>query len=992
MQLRGRKGAAAIAAAVIASTLGTTTALTEPALATPPPPGGPRTDTERTTPEPPRVWPRPHHLERTATAPVTVGDAVVLVAGEAGRTDPHALDALRGLLRDAGAREVTEVRDGSPPPPGPHLVIHAGGTGAEAALRALGARPRADLPSGGYRLAVGEVAGRDTVALDGVGADGLFHAAQTLRQLADPRTRLIPGVVVRDWPATPVRGLTEGFYGTPWTRRQRLDQLDFMGRTKQNRYLYAPGDDLYRQARWREPYPAAQRAEFRALAERAARNHVTLAWAVAPGQGMCLSSGQDVRDLARKVDAMWALGFRAFQLQFQDVSYSEWHCEQDAETFGSGPRAAARAQARVANALSRHLADRHPGARPLSLMPTEYFQDGSTAYRDALARRLDGGVEVAWTGVGVVPRTITGRELAGAREAFGAHPLVTMDNYPVNDFARDRIFLGPYTGREPAVAQGSAGLLGNAMEQPAASRIPLFTAADYAWNPRGYRPHESWLAAIDDLAGGDARARGALRALAGNDASSVLGAEESAYLRPLLRAFWAARAAPEPARAEAAAHELRSAFGVLRTAPDHLAGTDVAREVAPWVQQLARYGEAGEAAVAMLGAAARDDGATAWRAARSLRGLRGALRAARVTVGEGVLDPFLDRAERAYGRWAGLDGEHAADGPDSRWRRARPLAAVTALTDPGTRGTVEAHVPGAGWRRVADLSASGFTEVRPEREPPVDGVRVVASGGTVRHLAPWFADGPAARLTLARAEADAEIGGAPARVTARLLPRRPGTVYGRLEARAPGAVRVRVPQTAALPRGTEVAVPLDVSVPAGTRAGTYEIPVSFAGETRTVAVRAYPRTGGPDLARDGRASSSGDETAAFPAAAALDGDATTRWSSPAEDGAWWQLELAAPARLGRVVLRWQEAYAAAYRIQTSADGRTWRTAATVRDGRGGRESVRMDAPDTRFVRVQGDRRATRFGYSLWSVEAYAVAGTAAGREVADRGRGPGPPP
>ncbi|NDZ99640.1 hypothetical protein G3I28_09870, partial [Streptomyces sp. SID10116] len=93
--------------------------------------------------------------------------------------------------------------------------------------------------------------------------------------------------------------------------------------------------------------------------------------------------------------------------------------------------------------------------------------------------------------------------------------------YPVNDFAQDRIFLGPYTGREPAVATGSAALLGNAMEQPSASRIPLFTAADYAWNPRSYRPHESWLAAIDDLAGGDAKARGALRALAGNDASSV---------------------------------------------------------------------------------------------------------------------------------------------------------------------------------------------------------------------------------------------------------------------------------------------------------------------------------------------------------------------------------------------------------------------------------------------------------------------------------------
>ncbi|KPC86929.1 hyaluronoglucosaminidase superfamily protein, partial [Streptomyces sp. NRRL WC-3753] len=122
-----------------------------------------------------------------------------------------------------------------------------------------------------------------------------------------------------------MRGLSEGFYGTPWTTEQRLGQLDFLGRTKQNHYLYAPGDDLFRQARWREPYPAGQRTAFRALAERARENHVTLAWAVAPGQAMCLASEDDVKALNRKIDAMWALGARAFQLQFQDVSYSEWH-------------------------------------------------------------------------------------------------------------------------------------------------------------------------------------------------------------------------------------------------------------------------------------------------------------------------------------------------------------------------------------------------------------------------------------------------------------------------------------------------------------------------------------------------------------------------------------------------------------------------------------------------------------------------------------------
>ncbi|MFG2647041.1 beta-N-acetylglucosaminidase domain-containing protein [Streptomyces sp. NPDC048436] len=994
MQLRRRKGAAAIAVAVIAGALsGAPGAIAAPGVPGPGSgsgsgkPGTPATspDDDRTSDGTlPQVWPRPQSMTTAGTA-VTVTPEVVLVTGHA--PDPYAVDALRTLLHDAGARTITEVEDGGQLPAGAAngLVVRADGTGADQALRSLGARDLRDLPSGGYRLAVGRVGGQSTVALAGAGEDGLFHGVQTLRQLISGKSgtgKTVPGVQIRDWPGTAVRGMTEGFYGTPWTREQRLAQLDFMGRTKQNRYLYAPGDDLYRQARWREPYPAGQRADFRALAERAERNHVTLAWAVAPGQAMCMSSDKDIKALNRKIDAMWALGVRAFQLQFQDVSYSEWHCGADADAFGSGPEAAAKAQSRVANAVATHLAERHPGAKPLSLMPTEYYQDGSTEYRDAIAERLHQGIEVAWTGVGVVPKTITGRELAGARKAFGAHPLVTMDNYPVNDFAQDRIFLGPYTGREPAVATGSAALLGNAMEQPSASRIPLFTAADYAWNPRAYRPHESWLAAIDDLSGGDTKARGALRALAGNDASSVLGADESAYLRPLMADFWRARTTTDAARVEKTAQALRDAFTVMKEAPRRLADSELDTEVGPWVEQLARYGEAGETAVDMLRAQSKGDGAAAWRAARTLSGLQKDLKAGRVTVGKGVLAPFLTRSQKAYETWAGLDGEQASDHATVRIPRARPLTAVTALTDPGTKGSVEAHVPGEGWRRIGALSGSGFTETKAftgakEKGTRADAVRVTLAEGTVRHLVPWYADSPAARLSLARTEADVEIGGGPHRVMAELLSLRPGDVQGKVTTEAPKGIEVRTPAKSTLPRGTQVDVPVDVTVPAGTRAGTYEVPVTFEGQTRTVSVRAYPRTDGPDLARGAKASSSGDETKDFPASGANDGDPKTRWSSPAEDGAWWQLELKEPVRLGQVVLRWQDAYAAGYRVQTSADGRTWRTAATVKDGRGGREAVRMDARDTRYIRIQGDERATRFGYSLWSVEAYGVAAAAA---------------
>ncbi|GAA2800407.1 beta-N-acetylglucosaminidase domain-containing protein [Streptomyces showdoensis] len=927
----------------------------------------------------PSVWPRPQSLTATGGAVALGAEVTLLTAPDA---DPYAVAALRELLRAAGVRTVHEALPGR----GPVVRVGEDAEGAREALEALRVAGRGDLPDGGYRLATGRFRGRDTLVLDGAGEDGLFHAVQTLRQLVRADGSL-PGVRVRDWPGTAVRGITEGFYGRPWSREQRLAQVDFLGRTKQNRYLYAPGDDPYRRTLWREAYPAAERAAFRELAARARANHVTLAWAVAPAQAMCLSSDRDLEALTAKLDAMWELGVRAFQVQFQDVSYSEWHCSADADAFGRGPGAAARAHARVAGAVARHLAERHPGAEPLSLMPTEYYQDGATEYREALAEALDPRVQVAWTGVGAVPRSITGRELAGARDAL-RHPLVTMDDYPVNDYAQDRLFLGPATGREPAVAAGSAAYLATAMEQAAASRVPLFTAADFAWNPKGYRPQESWRAAVDDLAGPDPAARTALAALAGNGASSLLAPDaESAYLKPLADAFWASRTGADAAARERAARELRAAFTVMREAPGRLAvtaGGALRAEAGPWLEQLSRYGRAGETAVDMLLAQARGDGAGAWRAQLDLERRREELKGSPATVGKGVLDPFLARAVTESAAWTGADRERgpgltsdvAEDAYTVRLERARPMETVTVMTEPGTGsgGTLEAFVAGEGWRALGPLAASGWTQAD-LAGLRADAVRIVWSGpaGRVRSLVPWFADGPRAGLELARAETDAEIGGPAVRVNAALEGRRAAEVRGALAARAPKGITVRLPKEALVPRGTRTTVPLEVSVAAGTPAGSYRVPVSFAGEQRVLTVRAFPRTAGPDLAPAGTASSSGDETPDFPAPLAVDGDPATRWSSPAEDGAWWQLELAEPARVGRVVLHWQDAYASRYRVQVSGDGRSWRTAATVRDGRGGRESVRMDAPDTRFLRVQGDARATEYGYSLWSVEAYAVA-------------------
>ncbi|MFD2122316.1 hypothetical protein ACFSNO_26755 [Streptomyces cirratus] len=241
------------------------------------------------------------------------------------------------------------------------------------------------------------------------------------------------------------------------------------------------------------------------------------------------------------------------------------------------------------------------------------------------------------------------------------------------------------------------------------------------------------------------------------------------------------------------------------------------------------------------------------------------------------------------------------DGP---LEAVRPVSAVTVMTEPlpeGARGSVEAHVPGEGWRKLADAAASGWTQAD-AAGVRADAVRLSWQGAApaVRQVVPWFADGPEARFELADgARTDAEIGGAPRQVSAQLSALRPGEVRGPLSAAPPPGVQVRIPAEAKAPRGTQVAIPVEVSVARREpRPGSIPGP----GHLRRANAGAHgaggPRTGGPDLLRGARATSSGNETPAFPASAAVDGSDTTRWSSPAVDGAWWQAELAVPARVG----------------------------------------------------------------------------------------------
>jgi hyaluronoglucosaminidase len=522
----------------------------------------------------------------------------------------------------------------------------------------------ADLGEEGYALAAFRQSdGHDRVVLAGAGPDGTFYAAQTLRQLAGDG--VVAGVGVIDRPAMAHRGAIEGFYGSPWTPAERLDQLAFYGRFKLNTYIYAPKDDPFHRDRWREPYPADQVAGLSALVEAAQANHVRFTFAVSPGVSICYGDPADRAALVAKLEAMYGLGVRSFSVALDDIDHTRWNCAGDAALYGApSTGAAARAQADLLNTVQHDFIATHDGARPLQMVPTEYRGTRDSEYRQQLRTLLDPAVEVMWTGTYVVPDQITVAHAQAADAVFG-RPVFVWDNTPVNDFPRTagRLILAPYARREPGLSGQVTGVVLNPMNQASASKVQLVGGADFAWNDTAYDPARAQRAAAVDLSGGDPATVDALLAffdlenLAPTSArSGIVSQPQAPALAAQLDGFRATWRSGDRAGAVAGlrpyAERLAGAPALIRA---HVVDPAFAADCGPWLDATALWGQALVATLDGLAARAGGDpttGAARLADAASLAAQAEAIHTVPgetkpegpVRVGDGVLDTFVQGA------------------------------------------------------------------------------------------------------------------------------------------------------------------------------------------------------------------------------------------------------------------------------------------------------------------------------------------------------------
>lgn len=301
------------------------------------------------------------------------------------------------------------------------------------------------------------------------------------------------------WPDFPVRGIVEGFYGTPWSHQDRKSIIEFLARYRFNTYMYAPKDDFYHRPKWTEFYPQKEGEKLAELFSLADEYDVELVYSIAPGLTIEYSSERDLSILKSKLTSVMNLGAKSFALLLDDISTKAIHAS-DKAAFAN----MAEAHAYLCNKVYEHLKAENPESK-LYFCPTEYARMAvgwvDKEYLGILGNLINPDVEILWTGPWVCSKWIDVDDAEYFQSRLNRSPLY-WDNYPVNDADMVReMHIGPFEGREAELAGKSLGFLANPMSQVEASKISLTTLSEFCWDAQQYEPMKAWEAALKQAVG-----------------------------------------------------------------------------------------------------------------------------------------------------------------------------------------------------------------------------------------------------------------------------------------------------------------------------------------------------------------------------------------------------------------------------------------------------------------------------------------------------------
>lgn len=443
--------------------------------------------------------------------------------------------------------------------------------------------------------------GKMTIAIEGTDEVGTYYGVKTLKQLLikESDRNVVPEVYVNDYPTQHVRAVVEGFYGTPWTHQDRLDQFKFYGENKLNMYIYAPKDDPYHRDQWRDPYPQEEMARMQELINTANENKVDFVFAISPGKDIDINSEADYQALVDKCESLYDMGVRSFAILWDDIFTDD----------GAG-------QAAIMNRFNAEFVKTKEGVKPLITVPTQYWGtsmfNGSEVkpYTEGFSKNLDKDIEVMWTGEHVIPESVTLEDAEKVNNLYGRKMLLWW-NYPVTDYKVDKLALGPIYNLGNDLATKIGGFIINPMEFAEASKISIHTGADYAWNTEAYDYNKAWDNAIVDVVGEELKE--SFKVFADHSTRLDTGRADAPEMRAVMDNFWNKVDNRQIPAAEV--ETLKASFGVIKSAVADTQGKlhkAMLDEVAPQLQKLTNYADAATTAADMVIAMLNGDNKLWW--------------------------------------------------------------------------------------------------------------------------------------------------------------------------------------------------------------------------------------------------------------------------------------------------------------------------------------------------------------------------------------------
>lgn len=342
---------------------------------------------------------------------------------------------------------------------------------------------------------------------------GLSTVYQILQQDADSSLRAL---VASDHADVITRGFIEGYYGNPWSTRDRVALMEWGGYYKLNAYFYAPKDDPKHNAQWREKYTQSEIDEkIKPLAEAGNKSKVRFVYALHPFMSNPINSGN--------YDTTFPMMKEKF-LQVIDAGVRQIAILADDQQNTTDPALFKRllddTTAWLRELQKEKNADgtlKYPGLKDtLIFCPVNYMGQGENWYRN-----LGENIQVINTGGRVWGKIDNGFATAFKNNS-GVAPFMWI-NWPCSDNDKDALHMGGHNnflGSDLKPGQVK-GVVINPMQQSEPSKQGIFMTADFTWNLWGSTEHadqvwEKSFSYIDHNSGKETEGSNALRELSGH--------------------------------------------------------------------------------------------------------------------------------------------------------------------------------------------------------------------------------------------------------------------------------------------------------------------------------------------------------------------------------------------------------------------------------------------------------------------------------------------